>query len=853
MTISAARSPLVALLLMVTGTTASRAQSACAPLAGQSARSWPAPLDRAITLHLRDAALRDALDRLAASAKLRFSYSAESLPLDRRVCTSFLRVPVGDALAVLLHGLLVEPIGAGGNHIVLAPAQQVAASAPEHTHAPAVIPLERIVVTGSTSGIARRPLTFALDVIDGEKLARQNVQTMADALAMAAPGMWLWQQSPSSLLAQYGSVRGASSFGLSYPKVYLDGIEVANPLLITRLAPETIDRIEAIRGPQGAALYGADAISGVVNLVTRHDVSSGTGHGVELLAQGGVTSSAYAVNPVMLQTHTLSVRAGSNNRSGGFTVTAGTADPFIPGAFTRQLALQSRARLVGATSNITATLRYSAQEAGAAASPLLADARPTLRSSDFDQARAARHFDHDSTGAEPRSYLRESDSNEPQSVQQYTVGLTAKFQPGALWTHALTVGLDGYRLQGANNAWAPIPSPVDSALLAARGGADRGTFRFSSVARFGSELGWSTLVTLAAEHTQLRRQTMAFANPLQDDMSLMRHDERNRTFTQWENNTGFTAQAHTSFRNALFLNGGLRLEHNESLFGTHDPAVLPLLGMALVRETPGLTFKLRSAYGKGIRPAASTTRDVAWPGAYQLRTARNELDPEEQAGVENGIDLLIGDRLTVHVTRFDQTATGLIQQVVADSLPALPGRRGGVVFQSQNVGAISNRGWELQANYQHGSLGFTGNLSLVESRVQHVDSAYRGDLRVGDRMLGVPALTASATASWSNERWYASLTAARAADWVGYDRLAVARDYASTDEPLQNLMGPDLRSYWRSYNGVTRLRATASRDLSRGIVLSITGENLLNYQRGEPDDITILPGRTISLGVRAKF
>ena len=34
--------------------------------------------------------------------------------------------------------------------------------------------------------------------------------------------------------------------------------------------------MEVIRGPQGAALYGSDAISGVVNIVTRHEGADGT-------------------------------------------------------------------------------------------------------------------------------------------------------------------------------------------------------------------------------------------------------------------------------------------------------------------------------------------------------------------------------------------------------------------------------------------------------------------------------------------------------------------------------------------------------------------------------------------------
>ena len=65
-------------------------------------------------------------------------------------------------------------------------------------------------------------------------------------------GLWMWEQSPASLLARYGSIRGASSFGVSYPKMYIDGIEVANPLLLTDLNPASLDRVEIIRGPASA-------------------------------------------------------------------------------------------------------------------------------------------------------------------------------------------------------------------------------------------------------------------------------------------------------------------------------------------------------------------------------------------------------------------------------------------------------------------------------------------------------------------------------------------------------------------------------------------------------------------------
>jgi iron complex outermembrane receptor protein len=49
------------------------------------------------------------------------------------------------------------------------------------------------------------------------------------------------------------------------------------------------------------------------------------------------------------------------------------------------------------------------------------------------------------------------------------------------------------------------------------------------------------------------------------------------------------------------------------------------------------------------------------------------------------------------------------------------------------------------------------------------------------------------------------------------------------------------------------MRVTTTHELRHGLDLILTGDNLLNQQRGEPDNITVLPGRTVTAGVRAKF
>jgi iron complex outermembrane receptor protein len=222
--------------------------------------------------------------------------------------------------------------------------------------------------------------------------------------------------------------------------------------------------------------------------------------------------------------------------------------------------------------------------------------------------------------------------------------------------------------------------------------------------------------------------------------------------------------------------------------------------------------------------------------------------PEVQSGTEVGADLAIGAGLTVQATRFDQVASGLTQQV-AVTRDSTAWRPAGTVLVAQNVGTIDNHGWELAAVGRRGALTVSGTLALVDSRVQSLARNYRGDLTAGDRMLGVPARTASISALWSQPRWSAALSLSRASDWLNYDRLALARARADS----VTLTTAQLRNYWLHYEGTTRLRASLSHDFAGRFTLRLTGDNLLDVQTGDPDNTTVVPGRSISLSFRARL
>ncbi len=866
--------------------------------------SWAAPLDRIVSVRQTDVALRDLLDRVAREASIELSYSSELLPRDTRVCVALERVSIGALLEALLAGTTLRAVVIGSTQVVLAPSRATPGGDGVTTARRASV-LDRVVVTGTPDGASQRGSPFALDVIEGTTLTTLGVSSLGEALDLTVPGLWSWATAAGSVSARYGSIRGASSFGVSAPKIYLDGIEVANPLLVTQLDPARIDRVEVIRGPQGAALYGADAISGVVSILTRHDGTPSGAMLVQVASSAGMATTSYAPRDAFVQEHTLSARSGSGKRTFGLGLSAGTVGAYVPGASEQRLLADMDLRLVRSRSILTGTVRYSMQRANASSNLLLGGLAPALNESARANAVGMAPGGTDTTRyPPPRDSTRfAGDSAIGQQTSQYTVGGTMTMMPSLRWTHTVIGGVDGYRLRGLSSAGLPSPAITAVPLTNAQGAADRGSLRLRSVGRFDLADRTALSVTFAAEQAVLRAvddlsaqpiltRTVSTVNSLAANgggsggggngsgsaggLSRMganaqsappvgtqwtslnpptsRYALGGRALrSTWSQNGGVSAQGNLAYDDRWFFVAGGRVERTTGVTTDAQVALLPMLGTAYVHDVRGVALKWRTAYGTGIRPVQSLTRGASWMGLGAVQAA-NSLQPESQTGVETGVDVLVGRALMLHVTRFDQRASGLIQPVAVTTItPAVGGRTVRTMsYLLENVGAITNRGWELQGSTQVNQLTLAGTVSLVDSRVARVASGYRGDLRVGDRMLDVPARTASVSATWTASRWSASSGLTRAEDWVGYDRLAIGEALAeSTREG--DLSGAMLRNYWVRYGGVSRLRANLSVRLVRDMSMQLSGENLLNVQRGAPDNATVTAGRTLSFGLRTSF
>jgi vitamin B12 transporter len=107
----------------------------------------------------------------------------------------------------------------------------------------------------------------AITVIPGEDFKTYQYNTVADALRRV-PGVDV-RQSGSFGKTTAVSIRGANP---SQVQVLVDGVRVKSPTLgqaeLADIAPDLIERIEIVRGPQ-STLHGADAIGGVINIITK--------------------------------------------------------------------------------------------------------------------------------------------------------------------------------------------------------------------------------------------------------------------------------------------------------------------------------------------------------------------------------------------------------------------------------------------------------------------------------------------------------------------------------------------------------------------------------------------------------
>jgi len=157
--------------------------------------------------------------------------------------------------------------------------------------------LGKVVVSSVTKNpepLGKSPA--AVYVISHDDIMRSGARALPDILRLA-PNLEVYQSSPSKYVITARGFSGndnAQNFANKL-LVLIDGRSVYSPIFSGMywddqfVLPENIERIEVISGP-GGALWGANAVNGVINIITRH--TAATDGGLLEVRAGNLESSA---------------------------------------------------------------------------------------------------------------------------------------------------------------------------------------------------------------------------------------------------------------------------------------------------------------------------------------------------------------------------------------------------------------------------------------------------------------------------------------------------------------------------------------------------------------------------------
>lgn len=145
------------------------------------------------------------------------------------------------------------------------------------------VELEGMVVTGTAIAAQRREVGNSIALITSEDIEAAGVTSVDDILRGKALGLTVQGSGGQAGAGSQINIRGLTSLnGRNRPLIYIDGVRLndrgayenategdAHATVLNSIDPQTIDRIEIIKGAAASTLYGVEASAGVIQIFTK--------------------------------------------------------------------------------------------------------------------------------------------------------------------------------------------------------------------------------------------------------------------------------------------------------------------------------------------------------------------------------------------------------------------------------------------------------------------------------------------------------------------------------------------------------------------------------------------------------
>ena len=621
-----------------------------------------------------------------------------------------------------------------------------------------VINLEELVVTGTAVASQKREIGNSVAIINATEFQDfAPARDLTNLLNGKAAGVAIVPGTGTVGGGPRITIRGQGSLSLSdQPLLYVDGVRVNNDVasgpksqgydsgIISRLndfGPDDIESIQVIRGPAAATLYGTEAASGVIQIITKRGNPGRTKY--EFSVRGGVQyfqnahervepnyyldeggqltfqdlyadQEARGIPP--FRTGNITSFGGSisgGNRPLGYLLSAnydhdtgvdrrneldrftirGNLDITPSDKFTANASLG----FVRGRTDLANDIGFGFLFNSMLGFPLLKDG-PTRGFLAFTPE-VAEMFE---------SW---------QTVNRFTGSVQLQHRPTTWFSHRLIAGLD--QTQEQNFDYLPndprwldfLPPQVASGAKNSASNAVTYTtvdYAATATARLGSEMSLATSV--GGQIYQRQTQVIAasgeqFPAPLVTDLSATAITFGSDNFVK-NTTVGSYVQGQLSWKDRRFLTAAVRIDNNSAFGSDIQLVAYPKVSASWVvsdEEFWGVdfmdAFRLRAAFGESgkqpevfsaIQSYQAVTIGGGKPGVSPEFLGNPDLKPERGQELELGFEAsLFKSRLGIDATWYNKkTKDAILQRVLAPSL-GFPGN------QFVNIGALQNKGFEL--------------------------------------------------------------------------------------------------------------------------------------------------------------
>jgi iron complex outermembrane receptor protein len=208
-----------------------------------------------------------------------------------------INAPESGSLVFSFTGLKTQTVGIGGRSLINVTLDENLTS------------LDEVVVTSFGGSSQQRALGYATTTIKSGDLVKVGTPNVATALYGKSPGVRIQAGAGGATSAVNITVRGINSItGRNQPLIIMDGVPIRNEEVTNNnywgdqrlrgnglldINPEDVDNISILKGAAAAALYGSEAVNGVVMITSKKATAGKKGFKVDFSANYAMDQIAY--------------------------------------------------------------------------------------------------------------------------------------------------------------------------------------------------------------------------------------------------------------------------------------------------------------------------------------------------------------------------------------------------------------------------------------------------------------------------------------------------------------------------------------------------------------------------------